>query len=238
MERLPVGFRFHPTDEELVNHYLMSKVQGYTENCIIPELENFYAWDPWDLPGLYPGILNVPSDGWDWFFLCPSPYVAQNSNRVKRKTRSGKWKITCQRDDIKAPDTKVLIGTKRILVFHKGHTKTGWIMHEYHLNPEFLNGYSSTLKIPYILCRLKRKPSENLDASPSFEGGSPVTGNTPVASQHGSTEHTNQESSFQETMESLSPFQTLGNNLSDYDSYTSFNPQHYVYGDGQGNDLW
>ncbi|KAL3725156.1 hypothetical protein ACJRO7_030210 [Eucalyptus globulus] len=238
MDQFPLGFRFHPTEEELVNHYLMGKVQRYTDSWVIPELEDFYAWDPWDLPRLYPGILNVPSDGWDWFFICPSPYVAQNSEHVKRKTRSGHWKITCRRDDIKDRDTKVLIGTKRILVFYKGCTKTGWVMHEYHLNPERLSGYSSTFQIPYILCRLKRKPSESLDTFPSFGGVSSVTDNTPVASQYGSTEDADQEPSFQATMEALPPFQTLDNNLPNYDLYTSFNPQHYVYGDGQGNDFW
>ncbi|XP_030452558.2 disease resistance protein RPV1-like [Syzygium oleosum] len=188
-----VKFGFLPTEEELVNNYLMSKVLGHTDGGVIPELEDFYAQDPWDLPRLYQKISNIPSDGWDWYFFCPSPYLAQNSDRVKRQTRSGKWKITCLKDKIKTRDTKALIGTKRILVFYKGRTKTGWVMHEYHMNPNLLNGYSSALQIPYILCRLKRKPSESLEISPSFEVGSSVTHDTPVASQHGLTEETDQE---------------------------------------------
>ncbi|KAK3420272.1 hypothetical protein EUGRSUZ_G01083 [Eucalyptus grandis] len=233
MEQFQVGFRFLPTEEELLNGYLTSKVLGYADGCIIPELDDFYAWDPWDLPGLYQQISNIPSDGLDWYFFCPSPYLAQNSERVKRQTRSGKWKITCQKDEIKARDTKVLIGTKRILVFNKGRAKTGWVMHEYHLNPKLLNGYSSTFQIPYILCRLKRKPSESLDISPSFEGGSSVTYDSPVASQRELTEDSNQESSFQATAESLLPFQTLDDNLPDYNSYGSFHPQPHLYDDGQ-----
>jgi len=98
-----------------------------------------------------PEILNIPSDGLDWYFFCPSPYLAQNSERVKRQTRSGKWKITSQKDEIKARDTKALIGTKRILVFYKGRAKTGWVMHEYHLNPKLLNGYSSTFQVPHLI---------------------------------------------------------------------------------------
>ncbi|KAI3435074.1 uncharacterized protein J3R85_006502 [Psidium guajava] len=235
MERSQVGFRFLPTEEELVNGYLKSKVLGCVDNCVIPELEDFYASDPWDLPSLYPRISNIPSDGWDWYFFCPSPYLAQNSERIKRQTRSGKWKITCQKDDIKTRDTKALIGTKRILVFYKGRTKTGWVMHEYHLNRKLVNGYSSTLQIPYILCRLKRKPSESLQISPSFEGGSRATDDTPVASQH---EDTDQESSYEATMESLPQFQALGNHLPSYNSYCSFDPQPLVYDDGQGDDSW
>ncbi|KAF8020001.1 hypothetical protein BT93_G0634 [Corymbia citriodora subsp. variegata] len=233
MERSQVGFRFLPTEEELLNGYLMSKVYGHTEGCVIPELKDFYAWDPWKLPGLYRHISNIPSDGWDWYFFCPSPYLAQNSERIKRQTPNGKWKITCQKDEIKTRDTKALIGTKRILVFYKGRTKTGWVMHEYHMNPKLLNGYSSTFQIPYILCRLKRKPSESLDISPRFEGGSSVTEDNPVASQHGLTEDSDQESSFQATMESLTPLHTLDNNLPDYSSYCSFHPQPHLYDDGQ-----
>ncbi|KAF8020002.1 hypothetical protein BT93_G0635 [Corymbia citriodora subsp. variegata] len=193
MERFQVGFRFLPTEEELINGYLMSKVLGFTNGRDIPELDDFYARDPWDLPGLYQQISNIPSDGWDWYFFCPSPYLTQNSERIKRQTPSGKWKITCQKDEIKARDTKALIGTKRILVFYKGCAKTGWVMHEYHMNPKRLNGYSSTFQIPYILCRLKRKPTESLEISPNFERGSSVTDDTPIASQHGLTEYSDQE---------------------------------------------
>ncbi|KAF8020003.1 hypothetical protein BT93_G0636 [Corymbia citriodora subsp. variegata] len=206
MEQFQVGFGFIPTEEELLNGYLMSKVLGYTDACIIPELDDFYAWDPWDLPELYQQISNIPSDGWDWYFFCPSPYLAQNNERIKRQTPSGKWKITCQKDEIKTRDTRALIGTKRILVFYKGRAKTGWI--------------------PYILCRLKRKPSESLEISPSFEAGSSATDDTPIASQHGLTEDSDQESSFQATVGSLSPLHTLDDNdLPDYNSYRSFHPQ-------------
>ena len=48
---LPPGFRFHPTDEELVVHYLCRKV---AKQClpvpIIAEVD-LYKYDPWDLPG-------------------------------------------------------------------------------------------------------------------------------------------------------------------------------------------
>ncbi|KAF8020953.1 hypothetical protein BT93_G1387 [Corymbia citriodora subsp. variegata] len=199
MEQFQVGYRFSPSEEELVNTHLMSKVLGYADHCVIPEIEDFYACDPWDLPRVYQGefhlpchISTIPSNGWDWYFLCPSPYVAQNSERVKRKTRSGNWKITSQRDDVRTRNTGALIGTKRILTFYKSRVKTGWVMHEYHLNPELLDGYSSTFQIPYILCRLKRKSEESYDISPSFEGGGPsATDDTPA--QQESIEDTDQE---------------------------------------------
>ena len=54
---VPVGFRFHPTEEELVNHYLRKKKQDkdFKVNHIIPEIA-FCKHEPWDLPGNNPLI--------------------------------------------------------------------------------------------------------------------------------------------------------------------------------------
>lgn len=50
---LPPGFRFHPTDEELVNYYLKRKINGQEiELDIIPEVD-LYKCEPWELAGLY-----------------------------------------------------------------------------------------------------------------------------------------------------------------------------------------
>ncbi|GAU37069.1 hypothetical protein TSUD_274300 [Trifolium subterraneum] len=47
---LPPGFRFHPTDEELVAYYLERKITGRTiELDIIAEVD-LYKCEPWDLP--------------------------------------------------------------------------------------------------------------------------------------------------------------------------------------------
>jgi len=50
---LPPGFRFHPTDEELVAYYLERKITGRTiELDIIAEVD-LYKCEPWDLPGTF-----------------------------------------------------------------------------------------------------------------------------------------------------------------------------------------
>lgn len=49
--KLPPGFRFHPTDEELVVQYLRRKVFSCPlPAAIIPEID-LAKYNPWDLPG-------------------------------------------------------------------------------------------------------------------------------------------------------------------------------------------
>ena len=51
IELSPVGSGFRPTDEELVDLYLKSKILGMTlHEGIIPELDA-YILDPWFIPG-------------------------------------------------------------------------------------------------------------------------------------------------------------------------------------------
>lgn len=50
---LPPGFRFHPTDEELVVHYLKKKAASVPlPVSIIAEID-LYKFDPWELPSIY-----------------------------------------------------------------------------------------------------------------------------------------------------------------------------------------
>lgn len=49
--QLPPGFRFHPTDEELVVHYLKRKVASVPLPVSIIAEVDLYKFDPWELPG-------------------------------------------------------------------------------------------------------------------------------------------------------------------------------------------
>lgn len=45
------GFRFHPTEEELLDFYLARMVHGMKLQFDIIGTLNIYRHDPWDLPG-------------------------------------------------------------------------------------------------------------------------------------------------------------------------------------------
>ena len=47
------GFRFHPTEEELLDFYLKHMVVGKKLRFDVIGLLNIYHHNPWDLPGIY-----------------------------------------------------------------------------------------------------------------------------------------------------------------------------------------
>ena len=61
LANLPVGCGFRPTDEELIDHYLKSKIQGMGSHVeeIIPVVD-VCKKEPWQLPGMlnHPGVLS------------------------------------------------------------------------------------------------------------------------------------------------------------------------------------
>lgn len=47
------GFKFSPTDVELISYYLKRKMDGLERSVeVIPETD-IYNFEPWDLPGLF-----------------------------------------------------------------------------------------------------------------------------------------------------------------------------------------
>jgi len=53
---VPPGFRFHPTDEELVGYYLRKKVASQKIDLDVIREIDLYRIEPWDLQGIYINI--------------------------------------------------------------------------------------------------------------------------------------------------------------------------------------
>ncbi|XP_050238343.1 NAC domain-containing protein 83-like [Mercurialis annua] len=182
-----VGYRFHPTDEELVGHFLMRKLLGYNDEDVpIPEIKvcNF---EPWDLPDL----LKQEQDDLVCHFFSPRDYKYLGSLRSNRTTKAGFWKPTGKPRNVIDSVTKNVIGTKKSLVFYvKDHPKpvrTKWIMHEYDL-PANSN---STIKRSFLLYKLKVKPDgkvnegdPNYMASPAETESQNLSVITEVGNEH------------------------------------------------------
>ena len=54
---LPPGFRFQPTDQEIIVYYLKKKIAAAAAavTSIIADVD-IYKFDPWDLPCSYPPL--------------------------------------------------------------------------------------------------------------------------------------------------------------------------------------
>ncbi|KAL6126395.1 hypothetical protein ACLB2K_074444 [Fragaria x ananassa] len=150
---LPVGFRFHPTDEELIDHYLKNKIEGHDFNDVIREID-ICSCEPWDLPEFSP----IRSDDEEWFYFSRPNYKTKGNSR-NRATERGFWKITGVEREIKARRSKALIGKKRPLTFYTGKVrngqKTGWVIHEYYIPENLLP--NAVRQRDFVLCRLKKK---------------------------------------------------------------------------------
>lgn len=49
---VPPGFRFHPTDEELVDYYLRKKIASKKIDLDVIRDVDLYKIEPWDLQGI------------------------------------------------------------------------------------------------------------------------------------------------------------------------------------------
>ncbi|KAM3267619.1 protein CUP-SHAPED COTYLEDON 3 [Capsicum chacoense] len=157
---LPPGFRFYPSDEELICHYLYKKIanQEVIKGTLI-EID-LHTCEPWQLPE----VAKLNSNEWYFFSFRDRKYAT--GFRTNRATISGYWKATGKDRTVFDPHTGELIGMRKTLVFYKNRAphgiKTGWIMHEFRIeNPHI------PPKEDWVLCRVFHKGTkdENINST-------------------------------------------------------------------------
>lgn len=166
---LPPGFRFHPTDEELVVHYLKKKtVSAPLPVAIIAEVD-LYKFDPWELPA------KATFGEQEWYFFSPRDRKYPNGARPNRAATSGYWKATGTDKPVLTSGGTQKVGVKKALVFYGGKPpkgiKTNWIMHEYRLAEnkannrppgcDLANKKNSLRLDDWVLCRIYKKNNTN-----------------------------------------------------------------------------
>ncbi|XP_059666024.1 NAC domain-containing protein 78-like [Cornus florida] len=151
---LAPGFRFHPTDDELIRYYLKRKVCGKPFRFDAISDTDVYKCEPWDLPGKS----KLKTRDLEWYFFSILDKKYGNSSRTNRATERGYWKTT-------GKDRPILhrsrtVGMKKTLVYHSGRAprgeRTNWVMHEYRIVDEELEK-AGVLKDAFVLCRIFQK---------------------------------------------------------------------------------
>ncbi|KAG6495424.1 NAC domain-containing protein 2-like [Zingiber officinale] len=173
---LPPGFRFHPTDDELILHYLCRKVASQRLPVPIIAEVDLYKFDPWELPEM--ALFGAR----EWYFFTSRDRKYPNGSRPNRATGKGYWKATGADKPISPKGCHRTLGIKKALVFYSGKAprgvKTDWIMHEYRLADADRSPNNGSLKLDaWVLCRLYNKKnawekmpqSEEISATDSMD---------------------------------------------------------------------
>ncbi|KAJ7977228.1 NAC domain protein [Quillaja saponaria] len=170
---LPPGFRFYPSDEELVCHYLYKKITNeQVLKGTLVEID-LHTCEPWQLPEV--AKLNAT----EWYFFSFRDRKYATGFRTNRATNSGYWKATGKDRIVLDPITRELVGMRKTLVFYRNRApngiKTGWIMHEFRLETPHMPP-----KEDWVLCRVfhKGKEGDNTSAKLNPEFMFETTSNT------------------------------------------------------------
>ncbi|KAG7550043.1 NAC domain [Arabidopsis thaliana x Arabidopsis arenosa] len=152
--QLAPGFRFHPTDVELVRYYLKRKVLG--KKLLVDAIAevDIYKFEPPDLPDMS----FIRSGDLKWHFFCPREKKYASGVRANRATECGYWKTTGKERPVQC--NSEVVGKIKTLVYHFGKSprgeRTDWVMHEYRLEDKVL----TQMNVPqdtYVVCVLFKK---------------------------------------------------------------------------------
>ncbi|XP_024531262.1 NAC domain-containing protein 105 isoform X1 [Selaginella moellendorffii] len=249
--RVPPGFRFHPTDEELVGYYLHKKVSCRRIDLDVIREIDLYKMEPWDLQEK---CRIGSAEQTEWYFFSHKDKKYPTGTRTNRATTAGFWKAT-GRD--KTIHTKYnFVGMRKTLVFYKGRApngqKTDWIMHEYRLEDE----QSSITSSPqdqdgWVVCRVFKKKvnlkGQKSDSSPGYEDQSTLLQEMSLPphgfgmireNQHQKQQHQQQQFSCKQEFERMDEFPSYNDpfsRLPQLESPSTFSMKNSFTADSSNN---
>ncbi|KAF0932022.1 hypothetical protein E2562_007829 [Oryza meyeriana var. granulata] len=160
---VPPGFRFHPTDEELLYYYLRKKVAYEAIDLDVIREIDLNKLEPWDLKDRC-RIGTGPQN--EWYFFSHKDKKYPTGTRTNRATTAGFWKAT-GRDKAIFLGNACRIGMRKTLVFYVGRAphgkKTDWIMHEYRLDQDNLDVQEDG----WVVCRVFMKKNYQRGLNPA-----------------------------------------------------------------------
>ncbi|KAF0911666.1 hypothetical protein E2562_011668 [Oryza meyeriana var. granulata] len=166
--QVPPGFRFHPTDEELVDYYLRKKVAARRIDLNVIKDVDLYKIEPWDLQErcrINGGAAAEEQN--EWYFFSHKDKKYPTGTRTNRATAAGFWKATGRDKPIYASKHSLLVGMRKTLVYYRGRAPNGhksdWIMHEYRLET---SETAPPQEEGWVVCRVfkKRLPTTRRDS--------------------------------------------------------------------------
>ncbi|KAK4760647.1 hypothetical protein SAY87_005540 [Trapa incisa] len=156
---IPPGFRFHPTEEELVGYYLKRKICSLKIDLDLITDIDLYNMEPWDIQDRCK--LLGSDEQKEWYFFSHKDKKYPTGTRTNRATAHGFWKATGRDKAVLAGNRSVIIGMRKTLVFYRGRApngrKTDWIIHEYRLQ----SSENAPQEEGWVVCRAFRKPVPN-----------------------------------------------------------------------------
>ncbi|KAL8459632.1 hypothetical protein ACS0TY_036105 [Phlomoides rotata] len=152
---VPPGFRFRPTEEELVGYYLKRRINSLKIDLDVIIDIDLYRIEPWDIEGRC--NLGYDQEQNEWYFFSFKDRKYPTGTRTNRATAAGFWKATGRDKAVVSKDK--IIGMRKTLVYYKGRAPNGrksdWIMHEYRLQAGE-NGPPQ--EEGWVVCRAFKKP--------------------------------------------------------------------------------
>ncbi|KAI3828738.1 hypothetical protein L1987_02847 [Smallanthus sonchifolius] len=156
VSKVPPGFRFHPTEEELLYYYLRKKIAYEAIDLDVIREIDLNKLEPWHIKEKC-RIGSTPQN--DWYFFSRKDKKYPIGTRTNRSTPAGFWKAT-GRDKVIHSSLR-RIGMRKTLVFYEGRAphgqKSDWIIHEYRLDDHNTNITTQEYSYGSNLCHLSQE---------------------------------------------------------------------------------